>query len=71
MTVFAGDKNSPKDVEAADAWKMVGVPEHRIYFKDAASNWWPAVKSAKEDNWSGPTGPCSEMFYDITKEGAW
>ena len=67
VTVFAGDQNSTKDDEAATIWKSVGVPEHRIYFKAADSNWWPAVKG--KDTWTGPTGPCSEMFYDITPEG--
>ena len=67
VTVFKGDENAKKDEESRDIWKSVGVPEHRIYFKDAASNWWPAVK--KDDTWTGPTGPCSEMFYDITEEG--
>lgn len=67
VTVFAGDKNSPKDLEAAEVWKKAGVPEHRIYFKDASANWWPAVKG--KDSWTGPTGPCSEMFYDITEQG--
>ena len=69
VTVFAGDANAPKDTESASVWESVGVPKHRIYFKDSASNWWPAVKSNKEDNWTGPTGPCSEMFYDITENG--
>ncbi len=59
----------PRDEESAKIWESVGVPKHRIYFKDASANWWPAVKSGKEDGWTGPTGPCSEMFYDITKEG--
>jgi alanyl-tRNA synthetase len=69
VTVFEGDANAPRDDESANVWKSVGVPEHRIYFKDAASNWWPAVKPGKEENWTGPTGPCSEMFYDVTEDG--
>ncbi len=68
VTVFEGDKNSGKDTEAFEIWKKVGVPEHRIYFKGADSNWWPAVKDGK-DSWTGPTGPCSEMFYDVTEKG--
>ncbi|KND47821.1 MAG: alanine--tRNA ligase [Parcubacteria bacterium C7867-002] len=67
VTVFEGDANSPRDLEAAEAWKSLGVPEHRIYFKGAEANWWPAVKG--KDTWTGPTGPCSEMFYDITESG--
>ncbi len=69
VTVFEGDTNSVKDEESAKIWESAGVPKHRIYFKDASANWWPAVKPGKDDNWSGPTGPCSEMFYDITEEG--
>lgn len=67
ITVFAGDENAPKDEEAARIWESVGMPKSRIYFKDASANWWPAVKG--KDTWTGPTGPCSEMFYDITPEG--
>lgn len=67
VTVFAGDENAPRDDEAARIWQSVGVPAHRIYFKGAHANWWPAVKG--KDTWTGPTGPCSEMFYDLTVEG--
>lgn len=67
ITVFAGDENAPRDDEAARIWQSVGIPKNRIYFKGANANWWPAVKG--KDTWTGPTGPCSEMFYDVTKEG--
>jgi len=67
VTVFAGNEMTPKDTEAAEIWESVGVPKNRIYFKDASANWWPAVKG--KDTWTGPTGPCSEMFYDLTPEG--
>jgi len=67
VTVFAGDENAPRDEEAARIWQSVGMPAHRIYFKGAHANWWPAVKG--KDTWTGPTGPCSEMFYDLTPEG--
>lgn len=67
VTVFAGDENAPRDDEAARIWQSVGMPAHRIYFKSAHANWWPAVKG--KDTWTGPTGPCSEMFYDLTPEG--
>jgi alanyl-tRNA synthetase len=67
VTVFAGDENAPRDEEAARVWQAVGVPAHRIYYKGADANWWPAVKG--KDTWTGPTGPCSEMFYDLTETG--
>jgi alanyl-tRNA synthetase len=61
ITVFEGDANAPKDTEAFDIWKKY-IPEDRIYFLPAGSNWWEAG-----DN--GPCGPDSEMYYDVTKEG--
>ena len=61
VTVFEGDKNVSKDTEAFEIWKKY-VPEKRIYFLGAKSNWWEAG-----DN--GPCGPDTEMFYDVTKEG--
>ena len=69
VTVFEGDANAGRDDESAAIWQSVGMPKDRIYFKDASANWWPAVKPGKIDGWTGPTGPCSEMFYDITPEG--
>ncbi len=67
ITVFAGDDTTPRDLEAAKIWEDAGIPKNRIYFKGAEANWWPAVKG--KDTWTGPTGPCSEMFYDITENG--
>jgi len=64
VTVFAGDKNVEKDNESVEIWKKVGVPESRIFYKGADSNWWPAVKG--NSRWTGPTGPSTEMFYDIS-----
>jgi alanyl-tRNA synthetase len=73
VTVFEGLKNEdgswlvPPDEDAKRFWLEAGMPEHRIYSKGADANWWPAVKG--KDTWTGPTGPCSEMFYDVTEEG--
>ncbi|MFA5841662.1 MAG: alanine--tRNA ligase [Candidatus Paceibacterota bacterium] len=61
VTVFEGDENAPRDDEAFDIWKKY-VPENRIYFMGAKSNWW-----SPGDN--GPCGPDSEMFYDVTEKG--
>tara|TARA_Y100000310_G_scaffold345569_1_gene466734 strand:+ start:6889 stop:8637 length:1749 start_codon:yes stop_codon:yes gene_type:complete len=67
ITVFAGDENSPADDEALKIWESVGIPKNRIYYLGKDANWWPNVKG--KDTWTGPTGPSSEMFYDLTKEG--
>lgn len=61
ITVFEGDENAPKDTEAFDIWKQY-MPENRIYYMGAKSNWWSVG-----DN--GPCGPDTEMFYDVTPEG--
>ncbi|KKP40025.1 MAG: alanyl-tRNA synthetase, alanyl-tRNA synthetase [Candidatus Peregrinibacteria bacterium GW2011_GWF2_33_10] len=66
VTCFAGDKDAPKDEEAAKIWESLGfvkaenIPENqkrRIYFLGKKDNWWgPAGKT-------GPCGPDTEMFY--------
>ena len=56
VTVFAGDDNAPRDEDAANFWKAVGMPEDKIAYLPASDNWWAA----------GPTGPCgpdTEIFY--------
>lgn len=61
VTVFEGDENAPRDMEAVEIWKQL-IPENRIYFLPAKNNWW-----SLGDN--GPCGADSEMFYDVTVEG--
>ena len=56
VSVFEGNENAPRDEEAADIWKSVGMPAAKIAYLDANENWW-----AKGE--TGPCGPDSEMFY--------
>ncbi len=58
VTIFTGDEDSPRDDEAAEVWKSVGIPDERIYFLGKEDNWWIAGNS-------GPCGPCSEMFIEV------
>jgi len=58
ITMFEGDETAPRDEESKQIWLSLGIPEERIYFMSAKSNWWSAG-----DN--GPCGPDTEMFYDI------
>ncbi|MFW9835666.1 MAG: alanine--tRNA ligase, partial [Candidatus Thorarchaeota archaeon] len=58
VTVFAGDEDSPRDDEAADAWRNVGIPNERIYFLSKEDNWWIVGNT-------GPCGPCTEMFIEV------
>jgi alanyl-tRNA synthetase len=58
FSVFAGDKDAPKDDEAAAIWKSLGVPDARIAYLPKEDNWWIAGTT-------GPCGPDTEMFYWI------
>ncbi len=62
VTCFEGDKDAPKDEEAAKIWKSLGIPKERINFLNKEENWWgPAGQT-------GPCGPDTEMFYHVTEE---
>jgi alanyl-tRNA synthetase len=58
VTVFAGDELTPRDEEAAQVWRELGIPEERIYYLPRKDNWWGPVGE------TGPCGPDSELFYD-------
>ena len=61
VTVFKGDDQVPKDVEAYEAWKALGYPDERIHFLGRKENWrGPAGET-------GPCGPDTEIFYDMGK----
>jgi len=59
ITVFAGNEKIEADKESVEIWKSLGIPEHRIYYKNSKSNWWSAGLNS-------PAGPSTEMFYDVT-----
>ncbi|MHA1636877.1 MAG: alanine--tRNA ligase, partial [Candidatus Thorarchaeota archaeon] len=59
VTVFAGDKDAPRDEESAEIWLSLGIPEERIYFLSKDDNWWGPA---------GTTGPCgsdTEIFIEV------
>ncbi len=58
VTVFAGDKDAPRDDESAQAWRSLGIPEDRIFFLPKKDNWWGPAGA------TGPCGPDTEMFFD-------
>ncbi|HEX2945730.1 MAG TPA: alanine--tRNA ligase [Clostridia bacterium] len=61
VTVFGGYKEIPKDVEAYECWKNVGLNDCQIFYGGMKENWWgPAGKT-------GPCGPDTEIFYDTGK----
>ena len=55
VTVFAGNDVIPKDVEAIEIWKSLGLNEDRIC-PTSNDNFWIAGET-------GPCGPDTEMFY--------
>ena len=55
VTVFAGNEIIPKDEEAIEIWKSLGICEDRIC-PTATDNFWIAGET-------GPCGPDTEMFY--------
>jgi len=63
VTCFAGDDDAPQDVEAAEIWRSLGIPNERIVFLSKADNWWGPAGA------TGPCGPDTEMFYDMNPTG--
>jgi alanyl-tRNA synthetase len=63
VTVFEGDPsaNIPRDDEAKEFWKSVGVPESQIHLGNKKDNFW-------EMGNTGPCGPCTEVHIDRTPD---
>ena len=61
VSVFAGDKDAPRDDVSASIWKECGMPESSIYYLPKENNWWHAGET-------GPCGPDTEMFFDTGKK---
>jgi len=57
VSCFEGDKDAPKDEEAANIWKTLGISEKRIAYLPKSENWWGPAGT------TGPCGPDTEMFY--------
>ncbi|MBI2547392.1 MAG: alanine--tRNA ligase [Candidatus Aenigmarchaeota archaeon] len=62
ISVFAGDKDAPRDDESAKIWASLGVPKEKIFYFPKKDNWWGPAGD------TGPCGPDTEMFYDTGKE---
>jgi alanyl-tRNA synthetase len=59
VTVFGGDEQLGlgADEEAIELWQAVGVPRERIVGCARSENFWEAGSV-------GPSGPCSELYFD-------
>ena len=60
VTVFAGDKDAPRDDDSAAVWQQCGIPKERIFYLPKKNNWWIAGTT-------GPCGPDTEIFWDTGK----
>ncbi len=57
VSIFSGNKDSPKDEESLEIWKTLGISKERIAKLPKENNWWdPAGQT-------GPCGPDTEIFY--------
>ncbi len=67
VTCFAGDESLglPRDLQSAEIWKKIGMPEDRILFYDAKKNWWSRSGTPDKMPAGEPGGPDSEIFYDF------
>jgi alanyl-tRNA synthetase len=63
VTCFEGDEKAPKDTESFGIWQSIfekhGIGGERIYYMPASKNWW-------QPGPNGPSGPDTEIFYDLT-----
>jgi len=57
VSVFEGDKDSPKDLESSKKWESLGISKNRIAYLPKKNNWWGPA------GLTGPCGPDTEMFY--------
>ncbi len=69
VSCFEGDEKAgvPKDIESADIWKSLGVPEERIVFYGAEHNWWSREGLPEHMRDGEPGGPDSEVYYEFTQ----
>ena len=62
VTIFEGatipHADIPRDTEAYDYWRAVGVSADRIFELGMKENFWQMGET-------GPCGPCSEIHYDL------
>ncbi|MGH9402401.1 MAG: alanine--tRNA ligase [Terriglobia bacterium] len=62
VTIFEGANEPhadiPRDAEAYDCWRSLGIPTDRIIELGMKENFWQMGET-------GPCGPCSEIHYDM------
>lgn len=66
VSVFAGDTEIPRDEEAAQLWKKLGISENHIFYYDDKKNWWSRSGPKANMPVGEPGGPDSEVFFEFT-----
>ena len=56
VSIFKGEDGIPRDAEAYDIWRTLGVPADRILELGTDDNFWSMGET-------GPCGRCSEIYY--------
>jgi alanyl-tRNA synthetase len=56
VSIFKGENGIPRDDEAYDVWRTLGVPANRILELGTDDNFWQMGDT-------GPCGRCSEIYY--------
>jgi alanyl-tRNA synthetase len=56
VSIFKGEDGVPRDQEAYDVWRALGVPSDRILEFGSEDNFWQMGDT-------GPCGRCSEIYY--------
>jgi alanyl-tRNA synthetase len=56
VSIFKGESGIPRDEEAYEVWRSLGLPPDRIHELGADDNFWQMGET-------GPCGRCSEIYY--------
>lgn len=65
VSIFEGDESVPRDTEAYEIWKSLGVPEDHIFEYGVKKNWW-SRSGVPENMPEGEIGgPDSEVFFEF------
>ena len=64
VTVFEGNKEVPRDLESAEIWKSLGIPERKILYYGPEWNWWSRSGAPYNMPPGEIGGPDSEVFFE-------
>ena len=59
ISIFGGEPGVPRDDEAGELWKKLGLPADHLVALGRADNFWGPAGGA------GACGPCSEIYFDL------